>query len=126
MQRHQTTGEQIVAALGETPFSTSRKSGDSPRGISIRHQSIPRFLVCHLHVDKATDCVTGIYFNCDKDMAHAQATAGALSTSMGNWHTDPKRDGVSPYITADFVQPIDLEDVLALINRALARHPRRR
>jgi hypothetical protein len=124
MSEHHATGAQIAEALA-APYTTSRKSGDNPQGLSIRHADIPRALVCHIHVDKVTDKATGIYFNCDKDMSHAKATAGALAACMGNWHTDPKRGGVSPYITADFIGPIELEYVVALIQRAFSRHPHR-
>jgi hypothetical protein len=126
MPKHHVTGARVAEALLGTPYSTSRKSGDSPKGLSVRHPDVPHFLVCHIHVDEGTDIVTGIYFNCDKDMEHAKATAGALGACMNNWHTDPKRGGVSPYITADFTNPVELEYILALIDRALARHPRRK
>lgn len=116
-------GVHLIDALSP-PFRTDRRSGNNPKGISIRHALLPNALVCHIDVDKKTDEVTGVYFNCEKNMDRAKMTAGALERKLHHWRTDPKRGGISPYIMADFSAQPTLDELLAFVSRAFARHQR--
>ncbi len=119
------TGSEVIASLA-SPFTTSRRRGGNDWGISVRHPDVPHpFLVCHLHVDPENDRVTGFYFNCEKSLPSAELTAGPVLEKL-RWCPDIKHTGPSPYMTAEFKEPISLSDLLNLINRSLLRHPRRK
>jgi hypothetical protein len=116
-------GAAIVASLEADSYTTNRRSGDNPMGISVRHPLLgDRVLVCHIHVDKSIDEVIGFYFNCVRDVKDAMNTAALAGVELECCHAI-KRGETDPYVTSKLKRPVSVNSVLALVRKALDRVP---